>query len=318
MTKIGFGTWSWGNKFVWGYEAKRDDKLLKKTFEVAINNGLNLIDTADSYGTGNLNGRSETLLGSYLEQLPSTKKRSIIIATKLAPYPWRIGRKGLNHPFRLSKKRLRGKIDRVQLHWSTYRYAPWQEVQLLDGLGDLCEEGEISEIGVSNMGPKRLRWMHDRLKKRGVVLKSVQVQFSLLSPQDNKDQIQAVCKELNIDLLAYSPLALGVLAVKPSENKVPNTLIRKLLFKRLLPASMNLRKCLERIALERRASQVQVALNWCRAHGTIPIPGIRNPTQARDIGAACRWVLSKQERELLDNLSEEIVSRMPNNFLISE
>ncbi len=318
MTKIGFGTWSWGNRFVWGYEADKNDQLLKQTFKAAINNGLNLIDTADSYGTGNLNGRSEQLLGNFIEELPFSKKRSLTIATKLAPYPWRIGRKGFYNPFKLSKKRLKGKIDRVQLHWSTYRYAPWQETQLLDGIGDLYENGEFSEIGVSNMGPKRLRWLHSRLKKRGIPLKSLQIQFSLLSPQQNRNQIKAVCKELNIDLLAYSPLALGILAVKPSDSKVPNTLLRKIIFNRLLPASIDLRKGLERIAIERKASQVQVALNWCRAHGAIPIPGIRTPFQAKDIGAACKWQLSKKEIDLLDNLANQAKRRMPSNPLLSK
>ena len=168
------------------------------------------------------------------------------------------------------------------------------------------------------MGAKRLRYLHSRLKKRGIPLKSIQIQFSLISPQHNIKQIQSVCRELNIDLLAYSPLGLGVLAVKPSEKKVPKTLLRKILFNRLLPASINLRKGLEEIALERRVSQAQVALNWCRAHGTIPIPGIRTPNQAKDIASACRWKLSLQERGFLDKLSNEIIDRMPNNPLISK
>ena len=69
LAKIGFGTWSWGNKLLWGYIPEEDDQLLEQTFQVAINNGLNFIDTADSYGIGKLNGRSEVLLGKYLSKL---------------------------------------------------------------------------------------------------------------------------------------------------------------------------------------------------------------------------------------------------------
>ena len=112
--------------------------------------------------------------------------KSLTVATKLAPYPWRIGRNGFKNAFQASKTRLQGKLDRVQLHWSTARYAPWQEVQLIDGLGDLFEEGQISELGISNMGPTRLRWFHNRLQLKGIPLKSLQVQFSLLSPYVNK------------------------------------------------------------------------------------------------------------------------------------
>ena len=143
MSSIGFGTWAWGNKFLWGYLPEKDDVLLEDTFNEAVNRGLTFIDTADSYGTGRLNGRSEELLGKYLKKLSPSKYRNLNVATKLAPYPWRIGREGFKTAFEASKARLQGKLDRVQLHWSTSRYAPWQEVQLMDGLGDLYESGLI-------------------------------------------------------------------------------------------------------------------------------------------------------------------------------
>ena len=127
---------------------EKDDDLLEKTFNEAVNRGLNFIDTADSYGTGRLNGRSEALLGNFLSKLLPSQSKRITVATKLAPYPWRIGRNGFKQPFYSSKTRLKQKLDRVQLHWSTARYAPWQEVQLMDGLGDLFEEGQISELGI--------------------------------------------------------------------------------------------------------------------------------------------------------------------------
>ena len=120
MSNIGFGTWSWGNKLLWGYRQEEDDSLLEKTFHEAINSGLNFIDTADSYGIGHLNGRSEKLLGHFLQSLPYSLSKNITVATKLAPYPWRIGRQGFISAFQASKARLQGKLDRVQLHWSTH------------------------------------------------------------------------------------------------------------------------------------------------------------------------------------------------------
>ena len=113
--------------------------------------------------------------------LPKRQLKKITIATKLAPFPWRLGRKGLYKAFIESNKRLQGNIKRVQLHWSTYRYAPWQEEQLLNGLGDLFEKGAIKEIGLSNTGPKRLKFLYQILKERGIKLTSIQRQFSLLT-----------------------------------------------------------------------------------------------------------------------------------------
>ena len=314
MTAIGFGTWAWGNKLLWGYNPKKDDELLEATFKTAIDNGLRLVDTADSYGVGQLNGRSEELLGKYIKKISTSQLRELTVATKLAPYPWRLGREGLRKPFEASKERLKGNLTRVQLHWSTSRYAPWQEVELIEGLGDLVEKRLVKEIGLSNMGPKRLQFIYDLLMQRGIKLKSLQIQYSLLAPNPNKQlEIQILCKELNIDLLAYSPLALGVLTKKPQETSLNGTVLRRTLCQKLLAGSMELRMNLNRIALERNVSQAQVAINWCRYNGAIPIPGVRNPKQAKDAADANRWVLTKKEANELTQSSLNCPVRMPNN-----
>ena len=314
VTGIGFGTWAWGNQLLWGYRSETDDPELKATFSAAVAAGLQLVDTADSYGTGQLNGRSEELLGQCLEGLDLSSRANLIVATKLAPFPWRLGRRGLVKAFQASRQRLRGQLDRVQLHWSTARYAPWQERPLLDGLADLVVQGEVRELGVSNVGPQRLRLLHDHLARRGVRLASVQVQFSLLAPEPIRSGgILDVCRNLGLEVLAYSPLALGVLARRPGWTPTDATLLRSGLFRRLLPGSLVLRQAMADIAQVRGVSQVQVALNWCRAHGTCPIPGFRRPAQVEDAKKALSWCLTDQERRLLDQLSLECPVRMPDN-----
>ena len=72
--RIGLGTWSWGNKLFWNYQSTNDDDL-RETYNEALRRGFDLIDTADSYGTGNLKGRSESLIGKYLLNTPSAKKK---------------------------------------------------------------------------------------------------------------------------------------------------------------------------------------------------------------------------------------------------
>ena len=107
--RIGLGTWSWGNKLFWNYQSTNDDDL-RETYNEALRRGFDLIDTADSYGTGNLQGRSELLIGKFLLNTPSAKKKRIQVATKLAPYPWRIGNRGFNKPFLKSLERLNNKL----------------------------------------------------------------------------------------------------------------------------------------------------------------------------------------------------------------
>ena len=99
------GTWSWGNRLFWNYKSENDEDL-RETYNEALKRGFDLIDSADSYGTGNLQGRSESLIGKFLVDTPSVKQKRIQIATKLAPYPWRIGDKGFNKPFLKSLEKI--------------------------------------------------------------------------------------------------------------------------------------------------------------------------------------------------------------------
>jgi pyridoxine 4-dehydrogenase len=312
---IGVGTWAWGNQLLWGYDPAQDLQL-QRTFERAIDLGLRLFDTADSYGTGRFNGRSEQLLGRFCAALSPQQRQQLCVATKLAPFPWRLGRSGLQRAFAASRGRLQGQLDRVQLHWSTARYAPWQEAPLLDGLADLVQAGEVAELGLSNVGPKRLRWLQARLAARGVTITSLQVQFSLLAPEPiGTDGVAAVCRELGIQLLAYSPLALGLLARGADHPAAAAPLRgpRRLLFGRLGPSLGPLREAMAAIAAPHAASLAAVALNWCRAHGAQPIPGLRTPEQASMAAAALAWRLSDAERLELDRLALALPQRMPAN-----
>jgi pyridoxine 4-dehydrogenase len=68
-----------------------------------------------------------------------------------------------------------------------------------------------------------------------------------------------------------------------------------------------------RIAASHAASLSAVALNWCRAHGALPIPGLRRPDQVDDAAAALTWSLSAEERERLDDLALGLEAGMPAN-----
>ena len=307
---IGVGTWAWGNQFLWGYQPERDDAVLATTFQRCLERQLLFFDTADSYGTGRLNGRSESLLGRFALQASAEQRQQLCIATKLAPFPWRLGRRGYRRAFAASQARLQGQMRRVQLHWSTARYAPWHEGPLVDGLADLVREGAVESLGVSNVGPQRLRQLHQRLADQGVPLRSVQVQLSLLAPQPlESGGVAEVCQELGIELIAYSPLALGQLAgSKPAAGP------RRSLFRRLEPQLEPLRQTMREIAGSRPGGLAAVALNWCRAHGAMPIPGLRRPDQVDATAAALSWSLSEAEREALDAQARRPgAPRMPAN-----
>jgi pyridoxine 4-dehydrogenase len=310
---IGVGTWAWGNQLLWGYAPDQDSEL-EACFLLAVAEGLSFFDTADSYGTGRLLGRSETLLGAFAAGLDEKQRRSICVATKLAPFPWRLGRHGFDRALTASRGRLRGKLDRVQLHWSTARYAPWQEGPLLAGLADRLEAGDVAELGVSNLGPRGLRRLHGVLAARGIPLRSVQVQLSLLAPQAiGPGGVAAVCRELGIELIAYSPLALGLLTHRPGPQPPQPPGPRSWLYRRLWGQLQPLLAAMEAIGQERGVPQVAVALNWCRAHGALPIAGLRRREQVLAAAAALRWSLTLEERCRLDALALANPARMPAN-----
>ena len=313
---LGLGTWSWGNQLLWGYDPQQDHQL-QATFARAVELGLRFFDTADSYGTGRFTGRSESLLGRFCADLEPSQRQQLCLATKLAPFPWRLGRGGFGRAFDASNRRLQGKLDRVQLHWSTARYAPWQEGPLLDGLADLVAQGRVASLGLSNIGPRRLRSIHARLQARGIAIASLQVQCSLLAPEAIRPAgVAQVCRELGIDLIAYSPLALGLLARAQDQAPVPGP--RGALFARLRPRSQPLLQLLSDLARNRGVTTTAVALNWCRSHGAMPLVGLRRPQQVDDAVAALHWSLTSAERDALDAVALKLPVGMPANPFASD
>ena len=311
---VGGGTWAWGNRFLWGYEPERDDPVIAATVAAAVAAGVRFFDSADSYGTGAYAGRSERLLGQAVAALPADQRQGLIVATKLAPFPWRWGRRGFDRGFAASRARLGGRLDRVQLHWSTARYAPWQEGALLQGLGDLVEAGVVRELGISNMGPRRLRRWHALLQQRGLRISSLQVQFSLLASEPlAPGGVAEVCRELGIELIAYSPLALGLLSGRWSlEGPLPSG-PRGVLFRRLLPALQPLLALMQEMAGCHQISLTALALNWCRSHGAMPIPGLRRVEHVEAVREALACPLPEDDRRRLDEAVAMLQVSMPAN-----
>ncbi|XP_019200320.1 PREDICTED: pyridoxal reductase, chloroplastic [Ipomoea nil] len=314
VSPMGFGTWAWGNQLLWGYDESMDTQL-QQTFNFAVQNGINLFDTADSYGTGKLNGQSEKLLGKFIRQFQGKKQvqNDIVIATKFAAYPWRLTPGQFVNACQSSLDRMQ--IEQIgigQLHWSTANYAPLQEKALWDGLVAMYEKGLVRAVGVSNYGPKQLLKIHDYLQSRGVPLSSAQVQFSLLSMGSDQMEIKDICDSLGIRLIAYSPLGLGMLTGKYGPSDLPKG-PRGLLFGQILPGLRPLLDSLRDIAQRRRKTIPQVAINWCICKGTIPIPGVKSLKQAEENVGALGWQLSADEVVELENAALESPRKMIQN-----
>ncbi len=314
LPAMGCGTWAWGNRLLWDYTPAMDEAL-RQVFDTCMNNSVTLFDSGDSYGTGRLKGRSEVLLGQFAQSYAGRNADQLCIATKLAPYPWRLTRQSMMAAGAASAQRLGRPIDLVQMHWSTANYAPWQEISLLHGLADLYEQGKVRGVGLSNYGPQRLQTVHRLFTQRNVPIVSLQVQYSLLSTYPVTELgLKALCDELGIQLIAYSPLALGLLTGKFTEGGVYPKGLRGFVCRQVLPGARSLLACLAEIAEVRQKNMAQVALNWCICKGTIPIPGAKSLSQAEQNMGALGWSLEPSEVEALDWEAAKVPKPMVQNI----
>ncbi|KAE8649790.1 hypothetical protein Csa_012389 [Cucumis sativus] len=225
VSRLGIGAWSWGDNIYWNNNSfdwdDRKMKAAKAAFNASIDNGITFIDTAEIYGApytlGSIN--SETLLGRFIKE----RKRKdpgfeITIATKYAVFPWRLGRHSVVSVLKESLCRLGlESVDLYQLHWPGI----WGNEEYIDGLGDAVEQGLVKGVGVSNYNEKRLRDAYEKLKKRGIPLASNQVNYSLIYRLPEENGVKAACDELGVTLIAYAPLAQGVLTGKYTPTNPP-------------------------------------------------------------------------------------------------
>lgn len=109
VERLGFGTWAWGNRLLWGYD-EDNDSVLQSAFNCAIARSSPLdtrrffFDTGDSYGTGDLEGRAEVLLGRFRRENPRPQRA--VIGTKLAVYPNRLTGLSFERACRASLERM--------------------------------------------------------------------------------------------------------------------------------------------------------------------------------------------------------------------
>lgn len=333
ISRMGCGTWNWGNQVLWGYDESQDDSL-EQVFNTCLDKGVNLFDTGDSYGTGKLEGQAEKLLGEFSRRrgLTGAEQPNVIcVGTKLAAYPWRLTPKAMVDAIRASADRLGredGTLELGQMHWAPSSYGfGFQEDALLAGLCDAYDEGIIRGVGLSNFGPKSLRKVHRRLTARGVPISTLQTQFSLLSYLDYQRGTKEVCDELGITLIAYSPLCLGLLSGKyraarqgedaAAPNYPPGP--RGLLARQLLRGAEDagLLPTLAEIAARRGVPESQVSLAWCMSKGTVPIPGARSREQCLQNLGALKLKLSADEVDALDRAALAVKKSTVQNSMAS-
>mmetsp|Transcript_51273 Transcript_51273/g.123786 ORF Transcript_51273/g.123786 Transcript_51273/m.123786 type:complete len:473 (+) Transcript_51273:1411-2829(+) len=275
-----------------------------------------LLDSAELYGLG----RSESLIGDFSKGVDPTVRDDIIVATKFAPLPFRTKPTDVLKACEASAKRLSvglkgGKdaagirpIDLYQIHFPM----AYENEAVWDGLAMAYERGLVKAVGVSNYGVDAIRACHTALSKRGVPLATNQIQYSLVYRYAEDNGLLDACRDLGVQVLAYSPLALGLLTGKYTDKASVQQKVkgpRKALFEKSVEKEEfgTLIKTMQQVAdnhSNANANVAQVALNYCRAKGTIPIPGARNIRQIESNFGSLDWTMSPEEVRLLDSSSK--------------
>ena len=255
---------------------------------------MNFFDTAEIYGRGN----SEEILGRCIRA--SKAGVAPVIATKFFPFPWRLGRNALRQALAGSLKRLG--LDRVDLYQI---HQPINASKWVDAIADVYKEGLISAVGVSNYNPEQLKRAYGMLGDRGVKLASNQMQYSLIHRQHEFNGLLALCRELKVTFLAYSPIAQGVLSGKYTPQNPPRGILRSIRYRRkVLQRLQPLIGVMTEISAKNEGRTLaQIAINWVLAKGAIPIVGTKNMTQIKDNIAALNWQLSEEDVARLDDAS---------------
>lgn len=306
ITPIGLGCWQFseGKGVAGKYWGAVDDQTMIDIVQTSLEGGINWFDTAEAYGWG----RSEAALSRSLKAL-GKKDGDVVIATKWLPF-FKTAR-SITRTIDDRLKYLDGfHIDLHQIHNQHGSFSSHEK--LMAAMADLVRAGKIRTIGISNYSAKTMRKCSEYLEKQNIYLVSNQMDYSLLNRRIESNGVMETAKELGITIIAYSPLAQGLLSGKFHDN--PDLIKNRTGPRRFRPQfkSRGLQKSapvineLKRIAKQYNATLSQVALRWLiQFHGdtVAAIPGATKVSHAEENVGALKFELSKDDLSNLDEVS---------------
>lgn len=280
-----------------GYYGPSDDASNVATIRHAIGRGVSLIDTADVYGAGH----NEVLVGRALAGL----RERVTLATKTGLVQSRDRLRVDGRPQRmrraLEESLRRLGVDHIDLYY-LHRIDPRVPVEESVGaMAELVQEGLVTHLGLSEVGPRTLRRAHAVHP-----IAAVQSEYSLWN-RDPETRLLPVMRELGVALVAFGPLGRGFLAGALAH---PDALGENDLRRRLprfqgenLERNLPIARRVAEVAQRRGVSPAQIALAWLfdRGPDIVPIPGTRRQENVDANVAAASMTLSDDERTALDD-----------------
>ena len=272
--------------------AKPDPAEAEKTIHLALDSGVNLIDTADMYG----GGKNEELVGRALQG----KRQQAILASKFGNMRLPDGTRKVNgrpeYVVEACNKSLsRLGLEHIDLYY-LHRVDP--DVPIEDTVGamaKLIDQGKVGAIGLSEAGPETIRKAHATHP-----LAAIQTEYSLAT-RDVEDAVLPLCRELGIGFVAYAPLSRGLLTGDiTSLDRLSDTDRRRDMPRfqpENLPNNLQFVNAVTSIAERHKTSTASIAIAWVLSRGddVVPIPGCSRRITLEDGLKAVNIELSEQD-----------------------
>lgn len=301
ISPIIMGTWQAG-KEMW---VDIDDNESIRALKAAYDSGVTTFDTAEVYGSGH----SEKIVGNTLRDI----RDKVVIATKVFSNHLKY-EQVINACHRSLKNLKTDYIDLYQIHWPPGSFGS-ENVSLeetMRALTDLKSQGKIRSIGVSNFS----RTLIEQAGKYGRI-DSLQPPYSLFWRMVETDAMP-YCLKNNITILAYSPMAQGLLTGKfgpdhkfaKGDHRFRNKLFQPSNYRRVQVALDNLLP----IAKANNITLGQLALAWVVSQeGVCAIAGARSAEQATENAAAASIHLSDQDIAAINRIGKMVTDHLDDD-----
>jgi aryl-alcohol dehydrogenase-like predicted oxidoreductase len=312
VAEAALGTMTFGDEWGWGSPRSEAQKVYDSYREA----GGNFIDTANFY----TNGTSEQFLGEFMQG----DRQSVVLATKYSnaapgkdPNAAGNHRKSMTQAVEASLKRLQ--TDYIDLYWVHIWDGITPVEEVMRGLDDLVRAGKVLYLGISDAPAWWIAQANTLAELRGwTQFVGLQIECSLMERTVERELIP-MAKALNLGVLAWSPLASGVLTGKyHGEDKADNARLSNEGMKDFLPEEQRAARVIsavKSVSEQTGRSMAQVALAWLRyrAVPVIPIIGARTLAQLQDNLASWGLELSSEQLKSLDTASR-IELEFPQNL----
>lgn len=310
VSRLCLGTMTFGeadeSSFMHGVGA--DEQTSRQVLNRALDEGINLVDTADVYGN---DGLTEKVLGRWFEA--DGRRDEVVLASKfrfrMHPGPNGTGASRYHIVRAVEESLRRLKTDRIDLYQIHMQDTQTPEEETLRALDDLVRAGKVLYLGASNYAAYRLvesLWASDARNLERFV--SLQARYSLVARELEREHLPA-CRRFGLGVLPYSPLAGGFLSGKYTRESRPEGARLSVKDERFqaVDTEKNWRVLAEvrRVAEEVDATPAQVALAWLLRQDRVTsvIFGARSVRQLEDNLRCLEVPLSDDQLGRLDQVS---------------